>query len=52
MFKRDKEVNVELFSHDILSQIANSSVEDQCINDVLSNWDLYMKSDRKNEDEN
>ena len=51
MFKRDNETDVDIFQQEISSQIANSSIEDQYIKDLLSDWDHCIKPDMKNEDE-
>ena len=49
MFKINNEAEICLILHELSSQIANSSVDDQCINDVSSDQDLCMMLDKINE---
>ena len=49
MFKRDNEEDVSYLKHEDYSKIANSSIDEQYIEDILNDWDIFSKLDQHNE---
>ena len=49
MFKRDNDEDVSYLKHEDYSKIANSSIDGQCMEDILNDWDIFSELDQHNE---